>query len=285
MIMRLALRHEFSKLYKSSSFVIALLLAGLFSIVHFIYTITQANMVYYGTLGGVKHPVGLDSISLLYRFLGCDDYSAVSTLFFLVLPILAALPYGISLYRERKTGYQIHVIARVGKKQYLAAKVITAFASGWVVIFFALVLDLMLCATVCPVSNVHILSLQMSVYQGTFCYTLFYSHPVLFLMAAVLMTSVWGGVCAVMAMSVEIIIHNSVMITLFPCVFIFLISSIMEYLQGPVIQSLYALKPNELFRAVSLSRNPAWYIAVWQLGFLIVSLALYFRGGMKRENL
>ncbi|MGN1191338.1 MAG: hypothetical protein ACI4S0_01590 [Dorea sp.] len=283
--MPLALKHEFSKLNKSKAFRIAVLIAGLFAVVHFIYTISQVKMFYYDPLGKHPHPVGLDSISLLYRFLGCDDYSAVSTLFFLVLPILAALPYSVSLHLERKNGYQIHVISRVGKRQYLVAKAITAFVAGFFVVFFALVLDLMLCATICPLAKVHILSLQMSVYQGNFCYTWFYTHPIVFLIAATCMTSTWGGICAVMAMAVEIVIHNSVMITLAPCVFLFLISSVMEYLQGSVIQSVYVLKPNELFRAICLSRNPAWYIAVWQIGFLVASLALYFIGGMKRENL
>jgi hypothetical protein len=205
-------------------------------------------------------------------------------LFYLVLPILSALPYGASLHNERKNGYQIQVIARVGKKRYLAAKFVTAFLSGVIVIGTALVFDLMLCAMICPLSSVHILTLEMPMYQGYFCINLFYNYPILFLIMAILMSSIWGGVCSVLAMAAEMFIQNAVIITLFPLILLYLVSFVTEYLQGILFRTVYELRPVYLFQAVCMNRNPAWYIAVWQICLLAVSSVVYFVGSMKREN-
>jgi hypothetical protein len=282
--MKRVLKHEISKLLKSNTFKIAVAFGFFLSMVHFVYTLYYVKWAYYDNFASTSHPIGLDNISLLYRFLGCDNFTFVGTLFYLVLPILSALPYGASLHNERKNGYQIQVIARVGKKRYLAAKFVTAFLSGVIVIGTALVFDLMLCAMICPLSSVHILTLEMPMYQGYFCINLFYNYPILFLIMAILMSSIWGGVCSVLAMAAEMFIQNAVIITLFPLILLYLVSFVTEYLQGILFRTVYELRPVYLFQAVCMNRNPAWYIAVWQICLLAVSSVVYFVGSMKREN-
>jgi hypothetical protein len=278
------IKHELSKLLQSNTFKIAVASGCIFSVVHFVYTLYYVKWAYYDNFASTSHPIGLDNISLLYRFLDCDNFTVVGTLFYLVLPILAALPYGTSLHNERKNGYQMQVIARVGKKRYLAAKFVTAFLSGVIVIGITLVFDLMLCAMICPLSSVHILSLEMPMYQGYFCVNLFYNYPILFLIVAILMSSIWGGVCAVMAMAAEMFVQNAVIITLFPLILLYLVSFVTEYLQGVLFHTVYEFRPIYLFQAVCMNRNPAWYIAVWQVFIFGISSVVYFARGMKREN-
>jgi hypothetical protein len=282
--MKRALKHELSKLLQSRAFKIAVAVGCLLSLAHFVYTLYYVKEVYYDNFASINHPAGLDNISLLYRFLGCDNFSVFGTLFYLELPILAAMPYGASLHNERKNGYQIQVIARVGKKRYLAAKFITAFLSGGIVIGTSLIFDLMLCAMICPLSSVHILSWEMSMGQGTFCVNLFYNYPVLFLIAAILMSSVWGGVCAVLAMAAEMFIQNAVIIILFPLILLYLVSFVTEYLHGILFYTIYEYRPIFLFQATCMNRNPAWYIAVWQICTLAIAALIYFGRGMNREN-
>jgi hypothetical protein len=33
-----------------------------------------------------------------------------------------------------------------------------------------------------------------------------------------------------------------------------------------------------------MNRNPAWYIAIWQICTLAIAALIYFGRGMKREN-
>jgi hypothetical protein len=282
--MKRAIKHELSKLLKSNTFKIAIAFGCLLSLTHFVYTLYYVKGAYYDNFADTSHPIGLDNISLLYRFLGCDNFTVFGTLFYLELPILAALPYGDSLHNERKNGYQIHVIARVGKKRYLAAKFITAFLSGVIVIGASLVFDLMLCAMICPLSSVHILSFEMPMYQGDFCVNLFYNYSILFLIVAVLMSSIWGGVCAVLAMAAEMFIQNAVIIILFPLILLYLVSFVTEYLHGILFRTVYEYRPIFLFQAVCMNRNPAWYIAIWQICTLAIAALIYFGRGMKREN-
>jgi hypothetical protein len=166
----------------------------------------------------------------------------------------------------------------------LTAKFITAFLSGFLVIGAALVLDLMLCATVCPLAKVSILSLEMPMGQGHFGVNLFYNAPALYLLAAIGVSAVWGGVCAALSMAVEMFVHNGVIITLFPFLLLYFISCVTEYLNRSLFSTSYELRPIFLFSAQCSNWNPAWYIALWQLGALAIAAAVYFGRGMKREN-
>jgi hypothetical protein len=282
--MKRVLKHELSKLRQSNTFKFAVAAGCLFSLIHFVYTAFYVKWAYYDNFDYISHPAGLDNISLLFRFLGCDNFTVAGKLFYLVFPILAALPYGASLYTERKNGYQLQIISRVGKKKYLAAKFITAFISGFVVILIALVINLMLCAMICPLSGVHILTLEMPMSQGHFCVNLFYNYPALFLIAAILMSSIWGGVCAALAMAAESFIHNAVIIILFPFIMTYLVEFFVEYLKGVLFNTSYELRPICLFQAVCDNMNPAWYIAILQICTLAIEFGIYFVRGIKREN-
>jgi hypothetical protein len=278
------LKHELSKLLQSNTFKIAVAVGCLISVSHFVYIFFRVRWIYNSNFDFREHPFGLDNISLLYRFIGCDESSVISTLFYLLFPILAAFPCGTSLYHERKNGYQVQVIARVGKKKYLTAKFITAFLSGTSVIGISLVINFMLCAMICPITSVNILSFELPMYQGYFCAYLFYNYPLLFLIAAVLMSSIWGGVCAVLAMAAEMFIQNAVIITLFPFILFYSVTFVIECLRGALFYTYYEIRPVKLFIAVCDNMNPAWYIAVWQICILAASFGIYFWRGMKREN-
>ncbi len=50
--------------------------------------------------------------------------------YYLLIPLLAALPHGLSLYQDITSGYAREIVVRVGKKAYIKAKYLAAFISG-----------------------------------------------------------------------------------------------------------------------------------------------------------
>jgi hypothetical protein len=282
--MKNAIKHEMKKMLAYRNYRIALVLGMIIIAAHFISVAYYVN-TFFSIMADAQHPMGLDSISLLVLFIPADGWFMTATLFYLVLPVLAALPFGASLHKERKSGYQMQVISHCGKKQYLTAKLLVCAMSGFMLIFTLLMLDVMLCAVVCPLAPVHVLSLISAVMQGSFASGLFYNHPVLYIAVCILMSSVWGAVCAVIALASEMYLSNSFLITVFPCLLMLAITTIMELPRGTLFKGAYELRPLLLMRAAPNNPNPAWYILLWQCGFALTAVIVYYRKGMKRENL
>ena len=284
-MLKKALQYEWQKLFHTVLFKVAILIGLIIAAVHFTEVAVYVRE-YWGKVGSdVVHPNGLSSISLKFTALGCDGGTISCRIFPLLLPILAALPYGISLCKERKSGYQLQAISRVGKRKYLIAKGLVGFASGFIVIFIAMLTDTMLCACICPLSKIDVASMMSFAEQGTFFSEWFYTHPILFLFASILLSSVWGGISAIVALASEILVQNRVLIMIGPFLLFNVLGFLTEIYFKLFDNSAYIINPIQMLRAFAMGGNPAWYLMIWQLGFLGLAIILYYRGGMKRENL
>ena len=280
-----AIRHELKKLRFSKTFGISLIIGACIVFAHFASVCAYVNRVYYSYVGISEHPMGLDSISLLALILPNDNWFMTAFLFYLLLPILAAFPFGASFHEERKSGYQRHILTRISKKQYLSAKILVCALSGFLTIFILLVLDMMMCAIVCPLTRINVLSLVSGVWEGSFASSLFYNHPLLYIGAVILMTSSWGAVCSVLALASGMYFTNPFFITSFPCFLILILTTVMEFLKGTVFRTFYEVRPLFLMKAEPGNFNPAWYIFMWQCGFIFPAIAVYYWKGMRHENL
>lgn len=67
------------------------------------------------------------------------------------LGIIAALPYGISYYRDKKSGFIKNICTRTDKKKYLNSKYIATFLSGGMVAAIPIIIDFFLAKICVPV--------------------------------------------------------------------------------------------------------------------------------------
>ena len=63
-------------------------------------------------------------------FIGGEAYTFWNSVYFYILPVLAALPFGWSYFQDETTGYLRQIYSRVSRSQYLTAKMIVTFCSG-----------------------------------------------------------------------------------------------------------------------------------------------------------
>lgn len=113
--MKNALKIEFQKMKASRLFWMALAVGIVIGGLQIFKNVTWVEHVLKYSYDDV-HPSGLSSISLLIRWIGSDNYTALGRLFFMLLPLLAAMPYGTSSFREYKNGYAFQLISRCGRK-------------------------------------------------------------------------------------------------------------------------------------------------------------------------
>jgi hypothetical protein len=117
-------------------------------------------------------------------------YNQIRTILYSVLPILAAFPYGDSLYIDEEKHYYYNIITRTKKSNYYTVKLIVMFFSGGTCAVFPFLLDFLLSAMLLPFENVLVC---LSRFMGdAFIFSeVFYSNPLLY--CILYMCAIFGG--------------------------------------------------------------------------------------------
>lgn len=95
-------------------------------------------------------------------------------LFFLILPLLAALPFADSYFHDLRGGYLYNVCLRTDKKHYFAAKYLAVFLSGGTAVTLPLLANFLLCSMFLPSMKPESVNAYIRVYSS-FPH-LFFSH-------------------------------------------------------------------------------------------------------------
>ena len=183
-----------------------------------------------------------------------------SALFFFFWPILVALPYGWSFWKEKKDQSYIQIEARVCRKEFLWAKFMAVFISGGIVMSIPILLNILILALFHPYEMPHVLSGMNALVNGYFLSSLYHSNLWLFLFIWCLVDFLWGGVIACFCLVVGSKPTFQVMVILTPYLVLLALEIILNtFLYGPNF-TLYEVCPMELAKAGTLSANPGWII-------------------------
>lgn len=186
-------------------FLLALCLGILFATMAFLYNYDYYSEFLksaYEMLEWEEDPC-LGMQGLYNRWIGGEAFSLGYLLFFTLLPVLAAIPYGDSFCAERASGYVRNVVIRAGWKPYLTAKSCAAFLTGALSLLIPLVYNLTLTACFIPAVRPDILYRGHYVnWSGSMWSMLFYTRPLLHTLLYILLDAVYGGIFAVMSIAV-----------------------------------------------------------------------------------
>lgn len=221
-------------------------------------------------------------------WVGGDGLSLAALLFYTLLPVATALPFGWSYYVERKNGYLKNVYSRIDRKIYLVGKTIAVFLSGTAVAGICLVVNILLVLAKIPLITPSAwYNLYNQVKFGTLWADLYYSIPGLYVLLYMLLTAFYGGVFALLSFAAGCWFHNIFAVLFSP----FLLMMIAGYLET-VIQSrmgdriLIEVVPTRFLHPESAHYLiTSWAAALVTAGLIAVSLlTIYFRG-VRNETL
>ena len=135
---------------------------------------------------------------LYYVWLGGSYFkTAPETLYFLIFPVLAVLPFGDSLFMDQKDGYIKNACLHVKKSHYFAAKYTVVFLSGGTAVMLPLLFSFMLSCMFLPAVIPQINSYNMSVIREYSSFPwLYYNMPMLFIGVYMLIYFALGGLLA-----------------------------------------------------------------------------------------
>ena len=205
--MRQYLYFECKRAFLNIYFIISLTIAIGICIWHFVENVWGLRIYVYD---------GFYPLSAFGKWIGGDNASLQPTLYFLIIPILCAVPYAKSFYFDVKSGFIIQLITRSKKSHYVASKFITSFISGATIAVIPLIVDFILTNTVLPAvipqSGTGLFTInEPKIWSG-----LFYEHPFGYFILFIFMNALFFGIFNTIAIWSVKFVSNGFWIVLMP---------------------------------------------------------------------
>lgn len=203
-------------------------------------------------------------------WLGGEDLSLAYVLFFNLLPIGAALPFGWSFYTERKSGYLKNIASRINKEHYFIAKTIAVFVSGMLAVLIPMLVNVLLVSAFVPAIDPFVgYTFYNHTYFGTLWVDLLYTNPLLHMLLYILLNTVYGGIFALLSFAVAFYVKNIFAVIFLP----FLSMMLFKYLETVYYASKTDLLQIEFVPTSFLhSRSPGYYNLAWSVALVTAVL-------------
>lgn len=222
--------------------------------------------------------------NLWNSWIGSDGQSLGSVLFFMMTPLLAAMPIAIPFYREVHSGYLHTVVPKCGRHTYYRTKMQVAFVSGGCMLVIPQLLSLLLTALYIPAVRPDVVyDMYTPIFHGDMLAKLLYGCPAAYIGFILCINFMFGGWFALMSMAVSVFASYAVSALLIPYVIILLADAakvFLLYINYTEISPLNILHP-----MTAPNYMKGWVILVWSMVLGGISVLIIIRGGEKNEIL
>ncbi len=193
-----------------------------------------------------------------YTYWISGDYQyPMTSLFYLLLPLMASLAFSWSFFMEKKSGYIKNVVTRTKKTHYFLAKYIAVFLSGGAVIAFPLIINFLTVACFIPAYQPDIyynIYYKMSYH---FLSELFYSSPLLYVIYVMVLDFVFSGLIATASMALAFFVRNRFAVVLLP----FLLLLGIQYIQDTLYDTFQmTISPIDFLKAYDSGPITGWVV-------------------------
>lgn len=234
------LSFELKRAFKTPGFLLAMIIGNAVTASQWLFQVLpeavklDENMAYDIPM---NYPAGV-----LTEWIG-EGSSQYSYLYFLLLPLLASLPYADSFFRDVRGHFIYSICTRVDRKKFFIYRYLTVFLSGGITVILPLLLNLMLCMGVLPCVRPEIASYMSLIIPATSMSGLYVKSPVLFLFLSLLIIFVFGGVIATFALAASYYCNYSFIVLLSPMILCIFLASLFELLGMQSWQPIYFVQP------------------------------------------
>ncbi len=214
-----------------------------------------------------------------YMWIGLN-FSKQYMLLYAVIPILAAIPYGDSLYREIHSHYEYHMILKAGKRQYYTTKMLALFISGGTIAMFPFLLSFLINAAMMPLEQVHPVMAQY-LHSTAIMSKIFYKEPLIYCLLFLALTFICYGLFNCFCFVGAYLLNNRFVVTIFPFA-IYFISRVIEV----SILSTSIISPWFSFQIKNINKRDLSTITITMIIMItIIALVYLFKCRKKGDEL
>ena len=214
-------------------------------------------------------------ISLFSTWMGNELFPIQSYIFYLILPLLAVLPFGSSFFEDIKSGYIINVCTRVEKKIYFKAKYLAVFLSSGVAVVAPLLLNLVLSSMFMP-AFIPDNGTVGTISPTTMAYEVFFTHPLVYVLMFIVIDFIFAGVIATLSLSYTYFTEHRFGVMIVPFVFYFFIYSLTNLIDKTDYSLFFMLNGGA-------NNNYLPMYILYFLLFFILSYVIFMWKGKKQD--
>lgn len=161
-----------------------------------------------------------------------NSFDMQGFLYFYVMPLIAALPFGTSYFTDQKDGYLKGIYMRVSRKRYLSAKYTATFLSGGMAVVLPLILNLMCCMVLLPNLVAQTPMAHNGISGRNLFYEIYYTNPLVYILIFLCLDFVLAGLFACIALSCTFLSDYKIIIAIAP----FFVQLTIHVLCGVIIE-------------------------------------------------
>lgn len=203
----------------------------IFTIIIVIYQVAMNAISFYNFYEFFDSEMGegnpmFSSESLFCRWLGADVTSFGTGVFFFLMPLLVALPYGWSLVDEMKSAYTKNILIRVKRRDYFIAKYMAQFVTGAIVVMIPLCVSIILTSMFLPAIPMESIYPYGTMGQNCMWSDIYYTHPYLYMGMYVVLDGIFAGLISTMCTAMAMFLKSKITVVIAP----FIIMLVIDYI-------------------------------------------------------
>ena len=199
-------KFELYRAFHSRTFVISLLIGAIICALDLI-----TFMVTFGS----------NERYLIQAWIGTDYQFAYNQMFYILLPVLACLPYGGSLYADTKNGYDKNICVKASRLNFAFAKGLSTFLSGFVSVCLPLAMNMFIAAGIYSNYVPERLTFTSIDVPDNYLFAMIYcDHPAIYCLIYILVDSLFAGAIALTSLSLTAKVKSSFTAVVTPLVLI-----------------------------------------------------------------
>lgn len=259
---------DFKRAILSKRFLIVCIFGILISTVHFYYKVILTNAYNIG-------PSGYFNPFMIW--ISKDVFSIYAQIFLNIFPILASIVYSDSYWIDKYSGFIKNIYTRTKKVDYLISKYITTFFIGGISVSIPLLFSLFLMFMSLPAVKPSIFS-QFNLTKDMF-WSLFYSHPYIYILIYLFLNFAFGGLYSTLGLAISTFSKSRFLAIIVPLI-IHISMYILETMGFPQLVPSRFLSAGQPVFKININS-----ITIIFIMFFILSLAIYYLGANKNENI
>lgn len=228
----------------------------------------------------ISPEAGFEGYSLFARWMGINGFTFGHVLFYLLWPLLAALPFGWAYASDLRSGYWRQIVTRAGRGRAVLARYLAVFTGGGLAVMLPLLADLLVNALICPACALRVTSSLTAVVSGHFLSGLFYTRPWLWSLIWCGVSFLWGGAAAVICLGTGRALRRGFAAVLSPLALMLALDLL---LTGAAEAAGLELSPYRLASPAALSADPLWLVLAEIAAISALSLAGFWIQERKNE--
>lgn len=220
--------------------------------------------------------------SVFQYWMGMNRSSPFQETYITIFPILGMLPFALTYYQDRKSGYIKNILTRNKKINYALAKYFVTFISAGMVVIIPYAINLLISLCMLPALT-PARNGTFSLSAGCMLQHVYYDSPFVYIMIYFFIIFVYAGAFATIALAATTIVDNVFILSLFP----FLLWYGLKLLSQVLGSKYYVrtINPGELISmAHGINPQPISVIGVAMI-VGIISAIIYFVSCFKTDIL